>query len=345
MFSRRNASVSGHHVSIVSASVTISGRFGEQGAPGDEAVLGVADHVPGRGGGGPGRAVLVGVLWRCRRPGSARTHHRRTRRSHCGEPGRGEAFLGGGQSAPVGPLGVHEPAAAVAVVPGDPSAGLGQHLIGEAVQVEVIDHDRRVGQRLAHGAGVGGAGVDRHDLDSVPPCLLARVEPGADRLGRRAARREAEDRPTRGRAEVGQTRHPRLFPPPRPSHGTLVPARPSGAGLINAEPAHRRRLDRQRRGGAGGDVVDQPPRHPILGRHLRIGGGSSLLLYEFAAAIDHNSVVVPIGKWQAVMRHPAAEPSGHRCTGRGNSVMQASRPPFARGPFGHLGWKGHPDGG
>jgi hypothetical protein len=48
--------------------------------------------------------------------------------------------------------------------------------------VEVIDHQRRVGQDVADRGGVAPEGVDRGDLDAVHPHLGLLTDPAADHL-------------------------------------------------------------------------------------------------------------------------------------------------------------------
>ena len=47
--------------------------------------------------------------------------------------------------------------------------------------MEVIDRDRGVGQRGAHGGGVAGVRVDHHHLDTRPERLGAGGQPGLHR--------------------------------------------------------------------------------------------------------------------------------------------------------------------
>jgi len=58
------------------------------------------------------------------------------------------------------------------------SAHLGQGLVGQLDDVEVVDHQHGARQRFAHGGLEHGAHVDCDELDLVLPCLAAGVEPG-----------------------------------------------------------------------------------------------------------------------------------------------------------------------
>jgi len=62
-------------------------------------------------------------------------------------------------------------------VPGDPAADVGNGLVGQADEVEVVGNDPRLRQRLVDGRAVGRARVHRDDLHRVLPCLPARVQP------------------------------------------------------------------------------------------------------------------------------------------------------------------------
>ena len=56
--------------------------------------------------------------------------------------------------------------------------------VGQAHGVEVVDHDRRVGQVADRAVGVAPVRVQGHRLDTGEPTRLPSTEPGAHRLGR-----------------------------------------------------------------------------------------------------------------------------------------------------------------
>jgi hypothetical protein len=176
-------------------------------------------------------------------------------------------------------------------IPGDPAADVGDRLVGQPHQVEVVGDDERLGQRLGDRGPVGRARVHRHHLDGVLPRLTALVEPG-HHVGLRAARRLPEQ--ALAAAQIDEVGLERLQLAPDAGVGVLRPAGPAAAGLIDPEHRHRLRLgqvsarlgdpgrmsDRpadQPRAGRGdwqpfahpvGDVPTQPPGHPGPSRHL-----------------------------------------------------------------------------
>jgi len=157
-------------------------------------------------------------------------------------------------------------AAAAELLAGDPLADVGDHLVGEADQVEVVDGDLRVRQRHPDPRGVGGGWVD-HDrahpgaelggLLSQPALHAATGAPGS----------QPQQQPPASRVGVDEAGQPRVRASPP---GRLAqPADAAGPGLI--DPQHRRRRRLRQPAGRGGDqgAVSGVPGDPVLGGDLR----------------------------------------------------------------------------
>jgi len=99
------------------------------------------------------------------------------------------------------------------LVAGDPLPDLGEHQVGQAMQVPVVDDHRRVRQQLTQRPGERRRRVDRHDLDPVPERLALQGEPAPHRCPRSAGC-QSEQAAGMGRVEVNEAGHPRIGPAP-----------------------------------------------------------------------------------------------------------------------------------
>ena len=109
----------------------------------------------------------------------------------------GEPLAAAQQPPPVRPGRVTGGAAAAQDLAGDPLPDPGDGLVGEPDQVEVIDDDDRVRQRLGDGGPVDRARVDGHVGDLVLPVLAAVIQPAGD--GRAGPPGDLAEQPARCR--------------------------------------------------------------------------------------------------------------------------------------------------
>lgn len=163
------------------------------------------------------------------------------------------AHPGGGAGEPVAqfPLAVALAAAPAAVGHGDPAADLGEGLVRQLHQVEVVHDQGGLRQDLADRRLEDRAHVDRDVPDRVAPGLVAVGQPGDDRLGG-AAFDLPEQALLAGQVDEADvpTVHGGL-----PDPGGLVgdPSRPASADLVDTERLHRLGLGRQHRPGVTGE--------------------------------------------------------------------------------------------
>ena len=133
---------------------------------------------------------------------------------------RGQGVAAAQQQHPVGPGRVVLAAPTTAMGAGQALPDGGDHVVPELDQVELVDRDRGARQPGPQRLAERGRGIDRDDLDPLPPLLRALREPIPDGPGVPAVD-DAEDLPG---GQVDQRRHPRLEPSP--------------SALVGAEPAH-----------------------------------------------------------------------------------------------------------
>lgn len=191
---------------------------------------------------------------------------------HPGERALREAFTAAQQAAPVGPFRIGGPAPAPTLFTGDALAHSGESLARERDQVEVVDDDDGMRQRLLDRGAVAGSRVDRHHPHLALPPRPALVEPVDDGLAGTAG--GLAEQPT-GPGQVNEVGLEPLGPGPFSTHLVLDPLGFTPASLIDAQ--HPRRLGLGQDGvGVGGEVaVHQRPAHLVLAAHrgYRAAGG------------------------------------------------------------------------
>lgn len=150
-----------------------------------------------------------------------------------------------GQPVPQFPFAVALAAAPAPLGDGDPAADLGEGLVRQLHQVEVIHDEGGSWQDLADRGLEDRAHVDRDEGNRVAPGLVAFSQPVDDRLGGAAFDLPEQALPP---GEVHETDVPTV-------HGGLPdacdhiehPPRPASADLINTEDSYRFGLGRQHR--------------------------------------------------------------------------------------------------
>jgi hypothetical protein len=142
--------------------------------------------------------------------------------------------------------------APAALLDGGPAADLGHGGVGQLRDVEPVDHQRRVRQRVAHRGFEHGAHVDRDHLDPGPPLASLGADPR--RHTRRGAALDLPQQP--GTAD--QVNQPDMPPvgddfPDLTAVGRLDQAelRLPASGFVDPQVRHRRRVPRQRSLGRG----------------------------------------------------------------------------------------------
>jgi hypothetical protein len=132
---------------------------------------------------------------------------------------------------------------------GDPAADLGEGLVRQLHQVEVVHDQGRLRQDPADRRLESRAHVDRDVPDRVAPGLVAVGQPVDDRLGGTAFDLPEQ---TLLAGQVDEADVPTVHGG-LPDPGDLVgdPSRPASADLVDTEHLHRLGLGRQHRLGAG----------------------------------------------------------------------------------------------
>ena len=73
---------------------------------------------------------------------------------------------------------------APACVPGGVLTDLGEHLVPQGHEVELVRHDHRTRQGISYGFGVGGGQVNGHVRDLLLPRIRLSLQPFGHRAGR-----------------------------------------------------------------------------------------------------------------------------------------------------------------
>ncbi len=162
-----------------------------------------------------------------------------------------------------GPLGVLLAAAAAAGLPGGVLADLGEHLVPECDEVELVGDEDRVRERVTDGFGVGGGQVDGHVRDRLFPRIGLCRQAIRSTLAAVASVDVREQPGGAGRVDDGGV-PPVVHDPPPAGDRVLFPDRLAAAGLIDPEHRDLRQQMLEDRG----DVRDERgvrdrPGHPV----------------------------------------------------------------------------------
>ena len=177
---------------------------------------------------------------------------------HSGEAALRQTFPRPQQPTPIGPLRIELAAPVVAQFPGDAAAHLGQRVVAELDEVEVVDHD------LAEAYTAAGS-MATNSIASRNCSVRSRSQ---SMTGARVRPSRCPSKP-RGAGQVDEPGVQWIDPHPPPRQLAARPVGLSAAGLVDAEHPGRFGL-RQKRLGVGDErAVRGRPRHPVDGGDLR----------------------------------------------------------------------------
>ncbi|VWX50696.1 hypothetical protein MICRO80W_300012 [Micrococcus luteus] len=180
------------------------------------------------------------------------------------QAGLGESVPGPQQQHPVSPHGILLAAPPAQDFAHHALADLGEHLVAELDQVEVVHADVHGRQHLVDRGAERGRGIDGDHLEPIQPGFGASGQPGGDVAGRPSVD-DAEHVPGVG---VDKGAHPRLDPAPDGRVGVFEPLGGGEPVLVDAQRPHRHLVDlRQDHGVAQDGGVDGAPRQA-----MRVGG-------------------------------------------------------------------------